>query len=90
MTKKELLSLLAEAETLLWAAGSQGFKDGEALRERIENALRAEYASTPGGVCVTCGETLAQSSTGRPRMYCGEACKKRAYRAKSEQRGAGS
>jgi hypothetical protein len=81
MTKSELLSLLREAETVLWDALGQNVSGAEETHRRIAAALRAEAMATPDGACAACGSALTQPSTGRPRKYCGEACKKRAYRA---------
>ncbi len=39
---------------------------------------------TPG--CVVCGATLRRAATGRRRLYCGPACRQRAYRLRDEQR----
>lgn len=86
MTKKELISLLREAESVLWETLGKGVSRAEETHRRIAIALQAEAAKTPDGVCVSCGNALTQPITGRPRVYCGEACKKRAYRAKRVQR----
>lgn len=37
---------------------------------------------TPG--CVLCGRELRRASTGRRRLYCGPACRQRAYRLRDE------
>jgi hypothetical protein len=37
---------------------------------------------TPG--CVLCGAELCRASTGRRRLYCGGACRQRAYRLRDE------
>jgi hypothetical protein len=39
---------------------------------------------TPG--CVICGAELRRAGTGRRRLYCGPACRQRAYRLRDEQR----
>jgi len=39
---------------------------------------------TPG--CVVCGATLLRAGTGRRRLYCGPACRQRAYRLRDDQR----
>jgi hypothetical protein len=39
---------------------------------------------TPG--CVLCGAELRRAGTGRRRLYCGPACRQRAYRLRDEQR----
>ena len=39
---------------------------------------------TPG--CVLCGAELCRAATGRRRLYCGQACRQRAYRLRDEQR----
>ncbi len=39
---------------------------------------------TPG--CVICGAELHRAGTGRRRLYCGPACRQRAYRLRDEQR----
>jgi hypothetical protein len=87
MTKKELLSLLQEAESVLWAALGKDVIGAAETHRKIALALRAESADSRDGACASCGEPLIQPVTGRPRMYCGEACKKRAYRARAGQRG---
>lgn len=86
MTKNELISLLRDADAVLWAAVPKGVTGAEEMHQRVADALRAEAARTAGGACVSCGDALTQPSTGRPRMYCGEACKKRAHRANRAQR----
>ena len=40
--------------------------------------------ATPG--CVVCGGALHRAGTGRRRLYCGQACRQRAYRLGDEQR----
>lgn len=86
MTKNELISLLRDAESVLWESVGKGISGAEETHQRIALALRAEAIATAVGMCVSCGNALTQPTTGRPRMYCGEACKKRAYRAKRVQR----
>jgi hypothetical protein len=39
---------------------------------------------TPG--CVLCGAELRRAGTGRRRLYCGPACRQRAYRIRDEAR----
>ena len=39
---------------------------------------------TPG--CVLCGAELRRAGTGRRRLYCGSACRQRAYRLRHEAR----
>lgn len=39
---------------------------------------------TPG--CVLCGAELRRAGTGRRRLYCGSACRQRAYRFRDEAR----
>lgn len=82
MTKSELLTLLRDAETVLWDAMGRNVSGAEETHQRIARALRAEASSTPDGDCPVCGEAVTQPATGRPRTYCGEACKKRAQRAR--------
>ncbi|MGC0375909.1 hypothetical protein [Streptomyces sp. SAI-229] len=86
MTKSELISLLHDAEPILWEALEKGISGAEEAHQKVARALRVAAAETADGACVSCGDALTQPSTGRPRMYCGEACKKRAYRAKRAQR----
>lgn len=81
MTKSELMALLRDAESVLWASLGRGIEGTEETHQRIAAALRAEAMATPDGACASCGEALTQPPTGRPRKFCGEACKKRAYRA---------
>lgn len=40
--------------------------------------------ATPG--CVVCGGALHRAGAGRRRLYCGQACRQRAYRLRDEQR----
>ena len=40
--------------------------------------------AAPG--CVLCGAELRRAGTGRRRLYCGQACRQRAYRLRDEQR----
>ncbi len=40
--------------------------------------------AAPG--CVLCGAELRRAGTGRRRLYCGGACRQRAYRLRDEQR----
>lgn len=81
LTRSELLSLLRDAETVLWDAIGRNVKGAEKTHQRIALALRAEDASMTEGACSICGKALTQPTTGRPRTYCGGTCKKRAYRA---------
>jgi len=39
---------------------------------------------TPG--CVVCGAELRRAGTGRRRLYCGPACRQRAWRLRDEAR----
>ncbi|GHJ27123.1 hypothetical protein TPA0910_15560 [Streptomyces hygroscopicus subsp. sporocinereus] len=87
MTKSELLSLLRDAESVLWDAVCRNVSGAEKTHQRIARALRAEDAATPDGTCASCGNALTQPSTGRPRTYCGGACKKRAQRARARGTG---
>ncbi|OCC07526.1 hypothetical protein A3Q37_06690 [Streptomyces sp. PTY087I2] len=86
MTKNELISLLRDAESVLFDSLGKNISGAEELHQRLAAALRSEAAGTADGTCASCGNTLTQQSTGRPRVYCGEACKKRAYRSKRVQR----
>ena len=36
------------------------------------------------GCCEVCGKTLRAARYGRPRRYCGAACKQYAYRARTD------
>ena len=36
--------------------------------------------------CVLCGAELRRAGTGRRRLYCGAACRQRAYRLREEAR----
>lgn len=84
MTRSELLSLLRDAETALVAALYGDTKSALPALGAIGNALRAETAATSDGACPVCRIALVQPQTGRPRTYCGGACKKRAYRARQK------
>lgn len=39
-----------------------------------------------GPGCVVCGAPLRRAGTGRRRLYCGPACRQRAYRLRDEAR----
>jgi hypothetical protein len=39
-----------------------------------------------GARCQVCGATLPRAGTGRPRRYCGSACRQRAYRLRGQTR----
>lgn len=83
MTKSQLLSLLRDAEPVVWEAVGRNVNGAEETHRHIARALRTEDAATSDGTCASCGNALTQPSTGRPRMYCGETCKKRAQRARA-------
>jgi len=36
--------------------------------------------------CILCGQELRRAGTGRRRLYCGPACRQRAYRLRDEAR----
>ena len=36
--------------------------------------------------CVVCGRELSRQPVGRRRLYCGQACRQRAYRLRDEAR----
>ena len=53
------------------------------------NAQRRDETSVfrhavPG--CVVCGSELHRAGTGRRRLFCGQACRQRAYRLREEAR----
>jgi len=79
MTQDRLLTLLREAESAIVAALYGETDSATATLNRIARALSAAAAD---GRCQSCGKELSQAATGRPKLYCGEACKKRAYRAR--------
>jgi hypothetical protein len=81
-TKSELLALLRESATALEAALYGDEKSAPKTLDNIHNALRAEAALGADGDCPVCGEAITQPATGRPRTYCGSACKTRAYRSR--------
>jgi hypothetical protein len=37
--------------------------------------------------CLACGAPLARATTGRRRLFCGAACRQRAYRLRVKHRG---
>lgn len=86
MTKNQIAALLRETMPVLLEAAYLGAKDADVTLKKVDAALAAMAAQTADGACLTCGEAITQPATGRPRMYCGEACKKRAYRSKRTQR----
>ena len=85
MTKCDLLALLREASTALQAALYGETGNGPKVLDDINRALSVEAAAGADGTCAVCGNAITQPATGRPRTYCGGACKKRAQRAR--QRG---
>lgn len=81
-TRSELVALLRDAETVLWDAISQQVNGAESIHQRVARALAAEAAAAADGTCLSCGNALTQPAVGRPRLYCREACKKRAHRSR--------
>lgn len=86
MTRSELVNLLREANSALGDALFGDSMKAAPTLDRLGNALRALDAETADGVCASCGSALTQPATGRPRVYCGSACKKRAQRARQATR----
>lgn len=41
-------------------------------------------------MCAWCGQQLGQVATGRPRKYCGAACRQRAYEQRQQLKGTGA
>jgi hypothetical protein len=82
VTKNELLALLRDAQSALQEALYGETAGPVETLEAISSALRAEAVLGVDGVCPVCGEAVTQPATGRPRTYCGGACKKRAQRAR--------
>jgi hypothetical protein len=59
----------------------------------MSTLTRDETRVEPAGVirhvtagCVLCGAELCRAGTGRRRLYCGQACRQRAYRLRDEAR----
>ena len=54
--------------------------------------VRQDPGTTPAGtaICGHCGQTLSGASTGRPRLWCSEACRKALKRAHTASQGTGS
>lgn len=76
MTRKQLISLLRVAESALWTAARVS-PEAQSAQQQIHQALRAVDAAD---TCPQCGNPLAQPEIGRPKRYCGDACRKAAYR----------
>lgn len=75
------------ALTALWESG--GFDDPEdpfefglaRVLDGIELLIRSrDEKRDETSVCLMCGTSLQQPSSGRPRAYCSRACQQRAYR----------
>jgi AcrR family transcriptional regulator len=58
--------------------GLQTVLDGvEVLIQRRRDKIRDE---TGDGICRVCGNPVERAASGRPRTYCSQACRQRAYR----------
>ena len=54
------------------------------MSTRARDATSTLRHRTPG--CVMCGAELHRAGTGRRRLYCGPACRQRAWRLRDGQR----
>ena len=55
---------------------------------RVTSSVRTSPAGA-AGLCRACGSPVAQASTGRPKTFCSDACRKRSTRTGSDQRFSG-
>jgi hypothetical protein len=77
-----LAELLATDDFSPWAA-AQLARAGKAVRQVLE-ALEVEHG------CETCGVTLPELSTGRPRRFCSNRCRQMHYRTQTVAKAGGS
>jgi hypothetical protein len=78
MTRTQLISLLHVAESALWSAATVS-PDALSAHQQIARGLRAVEAADN---CPQCGNPLVQPEVGRPKRYCGDGCRKAAYKAR--------
>jgi hypothetical protein len=84
-----IIDAIQTAETILWKTIARPTSDGvEAAYKHIAEALRiiAAESAKPRCEAPTCENAIEDSGIGRPRRYCSDACRKRAFRASKEQR----
>jgi AcrR family transcriptional regulator len=70
----------------LWAAG--GFDEPEdsfefglrTVLDGVETLIQQRRDKTRDETCRTCGNPVERAASGRPRTYCSQACRQRAYR----------
>lgn len=78
MTRTQLIALLRVAESALWRAANIS-PDALDAHQQIARGLRAVEAADN---CPRCGNPLVQPEVGRPKTYCGDGCRKAAYKAR--------
>ena len=65
-------------------------EQGTGVEGRVRPTPRSRRAQTEDRRCGWCRSTLpVQESVGRPRLYCGQACRQRAYEQRSATAKAG-
>lgn len=75
----------------LWEAG--GFDEPEdpfefglrTVLDGIEALINRRRDETRNEICRVCGDPVEQAASGRPRTYCSQACRQRAYRQRGER-----
>jgi AcrR family transcriptional regulator len=60
---------------------------GQSGRNENRQHLRNENGSELDGCCAVCGQFLPVPARGRPRRFCGDACRQKAHRLRARQSG---
>lgn len=83
-----LIEAIRSAEIAAWKSlAKPTSEDMETVHRHIAEALRIAEGATAGPRCeaLSCENAIEGSGMGRPRRFCSDRCRKRAYRA-SHQR----
>lgn len=83
-----IIDAIQSAEAILWRSMANPTSDSvEAAQRHLAEALRliAERPSAPRCEASTCENGVSYSGIGRPRRFCSDACRKRAFRAGRQQ-----
>ena len=54
----------------------------DGIAARIRDEISDEYRAESGKQCGVCGRAVGRTGSGRPREYCSQACRQRAYRSR--------
>lgn len=78
-------ALRLPAASLLPAGVTKSVTDG-VIRNKNEQLERNENPVIPDSRCVICGMPFSVPGRGRPRRFCGDACRQKAHRQKTRRR----